>query len=98
MRAYCFPSTGVTPAKAGAHPEISRWIPAFAGMTPVSGWQRSERQKMEASMSLDAQIATLRAEIAAATAAAGDETQIEAVRVSALGKKGSVSALSLIHI
>jgi len=23
----------VTPAKAGAHPEISRWIPAFAGMT-----------------------------------------------------------------
>jgi hypothetical protein len=32
---HCFTSTlDVTPAKAGAHPEISRWIPAFAGMTP----------------------------------------------------------------
>ncbi|MBN9317594.1 MAG: phenylalanine--tRNA ligase subunit alpha [Devosia sp.] len=44
-------------------------------------------------MSLDAQIATLRADIGAAVAAAGDEAAIEAVRVSALGKKGSVSAL-----
>ncbi len=44
-------------------------------------------------MSLDAQIATLRAEITAATAAAGDAAAIEAVRVAALGKKGSVSAL-----
>ncbi len=44
-------------------------------------------------MSLDAQIATLRAEIAASTAAAADAGAIEAVRVSASGKKGSVSAL-----
>jgi phenylalanyl-tRNA synthetase alpha chain len=44
-------------------------------------------------MSLDAQIATLRAEIGAAVDAAADEAAIEAVRVSALGKKGSVSAL-----
>jgi phenylalanyl-tRNA synthetase alpha chain len=44
-------------------------------------------------MSLDAQIASLRAEISAATAAATDEAAIEAVRVGALGKKGSVSAL-----
>jgi len=44
-------------------------------------------------MSLDAQIATLRAEISAAVSAAGGEAAIEAVRVSALGKKGSVSAL-----
>jgi phenylalanyl-tRNA synthetase alpha chain len=59
-----------------------------------SEWVAKKRTtKMEVSMSLDAQIATLRAEIAAATAAASDETQIEAVRVGALGKKGSVSAL-----
>jgi len=44
-------------------------------------------------MSLDAQIATLRAELAAAVASASDEGAIEAVRVAALGKKGSVSAL-----
>ena len=44
-------------------------------------------------MSLDAQIATLRTEIAAAVTAASDEAAIEAVRVAALGKKGSVSAL-----
>ncbi|MBK8084976.1 MAG: phenylalanine--tRNA ligase subunit alpha [Devosia sp.] len=44
-------------------------------------------------MSLDAQIATLRTEIAAAVAGAADEGAIEAVRVGALGKKGSVSAL-----
>ncbi len=44
-------------------------------------------------MSLDAQIATLRSEIAAATEAASDAGAIEAVRVAALGKKGSVSAL-----
>jgi hypothetical protein len=31
----CFILTrDVTPAKAGAHLEISGWIPAFAGMTP----------------------------------------------------------------
>src|SRR5690606_4592838 len=29
------PAPNVTPAKAGAHPEISRWIPASAGMTAV---------------------------------------------------------------
>src|SRR5690606_27387743 len=39
------------------------------------------------------QIASLRAEISAQTEAASDEATIEAVRVSALGKKGSVSAL-----
>ena len=44
-------------------------------------------------MSLDAQIATLRADIGTAVAAAADEGAIEAVRVAALGKKGSVSAL-----
>ena len=44
-------------------------------------------------MSLDTTIASLRAEITAAVAAAADEGAIEAVRVAALGKKGSVSAL-----
>lgn len=44
-------------------------------------------------MSLDTTIANLRADISAAVAAAADEGAIEAVRVSALGKKGSVSAL-----
>ncbi len=31
------PPAAVTPAKAGAYPEIWRWIPAFAGMTIVGG-------------------------------------------------------------
>ena len=44
-------------------------------------------------MSLENQIATLRAELSAAIAEAGDEAALDAVRVSALGKKGSVSAL-----
>ena len=44
-------------------------------------------------MSLDAQIAALRAEIGAAVAGATDEAAIETVRVGTLGKKGSVSAL-----
>ena len=44
-------------------------------------------------MSLDSQIATLRADLSAAISAAGDETALDAVRVAALGKKGSVSAL-----
>ncbi|KRA47619.1 phenylalanine--tRNA ligase subunit alpha [Devosia sp. Root635] len=44
-------------------------------------------------MSLENQIATLRADLSAAIAAAGDEAALDAVRVSALGKKGSVSAL-----
>jgi phenylalanyl-tRNA synthetase alpha chain len=44
-------------------------------------------------MSLDSQIATLRAEITAAAEAATAEAAIDAVRVAALGRKGSVSAL-----
>ncbi len=44
-------------------------------------------------MSLDAQISTLRTELSAAIAAADTEAALDAVRVSALGKKGSVSAL-----
>lgn len=44
-------------------------------------------------MSLDAQIETLRTELSAAIAAADTETALDAVRVAALGKKGSVSAL-----
>ncbi|UXN74343.1 phenylalanine--tRNA ligase subunit alpha [Devosia sp. A8/3-2] len=44
-------------------------------------------------MSLDSQIDTLRAELSAAIANAGDDAALEAVRVAALGKKGSVSAL-----
>jgi phenylalanyl-tRNA synthetase alpha chain len=43
--------------------------------------------------SLDSQITTLRAELGAAIAAAEAEAALEAVRVAALGKKGSVSAL-----
>jgi phenylalanyl-tRNA synthetase alpha chain len=44
-------------------------------------------------MSLDNQIDTLRAELSAAIAAAGDDAALDTVRVAALGKKGSVSAL-----
>lgn len=44
-------------------------------------------------MSLDAQISTLRTELSDAIAAADTEAALDAVRVSALGKKGSVSAL-----
>jgi phenylalanyl-tRNA synthetase alpha chain len=44
-------------------------------------------------MSLDSQIDTLRAELSAAIANAGDDAALDAVRVAALGKKGSVSAL-----
>jgi phenylalanyl-tRNA synthetase alpha chain len=44
-------------------------------------------------MSLENQIATLRAELSAAIAAASNEAALDAVRVAALGKKGSVSAL-----
>ncbi|MCP8883065.1 phenylalanine--tRNA ligase subunit alpha [Devosia sp. XJ19-1] len=44
-------------------------------------------------MSLEAQIETLRTELSAAIADAGSEAALDAVRVSALGKKGSVSAL-----
>ena len=44
-------------------------------------------------MSLDAQITTLRTELSAAINAADTEAALDAVRVAALGKKGSVSAL-----
>src|SRR5690349_17677919 len=44
-------------------------------------------------MSLEQQISTLRSELSAAISAAADEAALDAVRVSALGKKGSVSAL-----
>ncbi|HUH76633.1 MAG TPA: phenylalanine--tRNA ligase subunit alpha [Devosia sp.] len=44
-------------------------------------------------MSLDTQIDTLRAELSVAIAHASDEAALDAVRVAALGKKGSVSAL-----
>jgi phenylalanyl-tRNA synthetase alpha chain len=44
-------------------------------------------------MSLETQISDLRAQISAAIASADGEQALDAVRVSALGKKGSVSAL-----
>ncbi|QQR38956.1 phenylalanine--tRNA ligase subunit alpha [Devosia rhizoryzae] len=44
-------------------------------------------------MSLDAQIETLRTDLSAAISGAETEAALDAVRVSALGKKGSVSAL-----
>lgn len=44
-------------------------------------------------MSLETQIETLRTELSAAIAAAESEAALDAVRVAALGKKGSVSAL-----
>ncbi|ODT75572.1 MAG: phenylalanine--tRNA ligase subunit alpha [Pelagibacterium sp. SCN 64-44] len=44
-------------------------------------------------MSLQTQIETLRSELSAAIAAADNEAALDTVRVSALGKKGSVSAL-----
>ncbi|HZY67046.1 MAG TPA: phenylalanine--tRNA ligase subunit alpha, partial [Devosia sp.] len=44
-------------------------------------------------MSLNDTISHLRAELTAAIAAAADEAALDAVRVAALGKKGSVSAL-----
>ena len=44
-------------------------------------------------MSLEAQIETLRSELTAAIAGADNEAALDTVRVAALGKKGSVSAL-----
>lgn len=44
-------------------------------------------------MSLEAQIETLRTELSAAIAGADNEAALDTVRVAALGKKGSVSAL-----
>jgi phenylalanyl-tRNA synthetase alpha chain len=54
---------------------------------------RPETKFSEDPMSLDSDIASLRAELTGAIEAAADEGAIEAVRVAALGKKGSVSAL-----
>ena len=51
---------------------------------------RLQSQKVTVAMS---DLATLEQEILTQIAAAGDETALEAVRVSALGKKGSISAL-----
>ncbi|KFC68747.1 Phenylalanine--tRNA ligase alpha subunit [Devosia sp. LC5] len=51
------------------------------------------RTPLEPTMSLENQIATLRAELSAAIANAGDDAALDSVRVAALGKKGSVSAL-----
>ena len=42
---------------------------------------------------MSADLAPLKSQVLAAVAAAGDEAALEAVRVSALGKKGSISAL-----
>jgi len=44
-------------------------------------------------MSLDTRIDTMRTDLSAAIAGASDEAALDAVRVAALGKKGSVSAL-----
>ena len=44
-------------------------------------------------MSLENQIETLRSDLTAAIAGADNEAALDAVRVAALGKKGSVSAL-----
>ena len=51
------------------------------------------RTPLESKMSLENQIDTLRTELSAAIANAGDDAALDAVRVAALGKKGSVSAL-----
>ncbi len=37
MTPILLPHSIVTPAQAGAHPEVTRWIPAFAGMTAGGG-------------------------------------------------------------
>src|SRR5690606_17569248 len=46
VRGTTSPHPRVTPAKAGVHPEISRWIPAFAGTTP-SEWSSRRKQMTE---------------------------------------------------
>jgi phenylalanyl-tRNA synthetase alpha chain len=51
------------------------------------------RAKQRFAMSLEDDIDRLRTELTDAIAAAGDEAALDAVRVTALGKKGSVSAL-----
>jgi phenylalanyl-tRNA synthetase alpha chain len=67
---------------------------AFLDLTqPPQNALKPAKRLNEKSMSLDTQIDTLRTELSAAIAAATDETALDSVRVSALGKKGSVSAL-----
>ena len=64
--------------------------------TPVTDLplrQAQDEVLREFSMSLQTQIETLRTELSAAIAAADTEAALDAVRVAALGKKGSVSAL-----
>jgi phenylalanyl-tRNA synthetase alpha chain len=54
---------------------------------------RATTSGLRMKMSLEAQIETLRTELSAAIAGAKSEAALDTVRVSALGKKGSVSAL-----
>ncbi len=64
--------------------------------TPVTDLplrQAQDEVLREFSMSLQTQIETLRSELSSAIAGADSEAALETVRVSALGKKGSVSAL-----
>ena len=58
-------------------------------MTAIAGL-RMQSQKVTVAMS---DLATLEQEILDRVAAASDEAALEAVRVAALGKKGSISAL-----
>src|ERR1700716_455874 len=59
-------------------------------MTASCAGLRARSQKVTVAMS---DLVTLEQNILADIAAAGDETALEAVRVAALGKKGSISAL-----
>ena len=44
MGAGTYPNSVVTPAKAGAHLEISGWVPAFAGMTAGGYFESAPRK------------------------------------------------------
>jgi phenylalanyl-tRNA synthetase alpha chain len=59
-------------------------------MTASRAGLRSQSQKVTVAMS---DLATLKQTILSQIAAASDEAALEAVRVAALGKKGSISAL-----
>ena len=59
-------------------------------MTASRAGLRARSQQVTAVMS---DLANLESQILADIAAAGDEAALEAVRVAALGKKGSISAL-----
>src|SRR6202030_3945349 len=59
-------------------------------MTTSCAGPRARSQKVTVAMS---DLANLESEILSQIAAAGDEAALEAVRVAALGKKGSISAL-----